>query len=196
MKGNNSILYKFNLKDEISSIRDCIIAEAFKKKYLAAYNFQISTEFNSYLYDIFIKKCESLFDFKLFDQEFELYCMYNDKSYLGGNNKWHNHVKSSSINGVLYLKTVEGCGLKYCEKFEINQIDIEPEFFETYEKGKKIQYIEPKDFDLYIFPDFMMHTPVFTADKIKDKIRVSLNLEIRCIEDSINIFNTKKINYF
>ena len=73
MKGNNSILYKFNLKDEISSIRDCIIAEAFKKKYLAAYNFQISTEFNSYLYDIFIKKCDSLFDFKQLYQEFELY---------------------------------------------------------------------------------------------------------------------------
>tara|TARA_B100000085_G_C18317609_1_gene420956 strand:+ start:66 stop:653 length:588 start_codon:yes stop_codon:yes gene_type:complete len=195
MKCNNSI-YKFNLKDEISPIRDRIISEASKKKYLASYNFPISTEFDSYLYDIFIKKCESLFDFELFDQDFQLWCMYNDKSYLGGNNKWHNHVKGSSINGVLYLKTIEGCGLKYCEKFEIDQIDIEPEDFEMYEKGKIIQYIEPKDFDLYIFPDYMMHTPVFTADKIKDEIRVSLNLEIKCIENSIDIFNTKKINYF
>ena len=196
MKSNNSILYKFNLKDEISSISDCIISEAYKKKdlvdYNVSYNFSLSTEFNSYLYDIFIKKCESLFDFNLYNQEFQLWCMYNDKSRLEGNNKWHNHIQSTTINGVLYLKTVEGCGFKYCEKFEMNQLNIDPKIFETYEEGKNIQYIEPKDFDLYIFPDYMMHTPVFTADKLKDEIRISLNLEIKCIEDSINIFNTNK----
>ena len=196
MKRNNSILYVFNLKDEILPIRDHIISEASKNKYKASYNFSLSTEFDSYLYDIFIKKCESLFDFTLLDQEFKLWCLYNDKSFLGGHNTWHNHIKSSTINGVLYLKTVEGCGLKYCEEFETNQFDVYSKFFALYEIDRNIQYIEPKDFDLFIFPNYMMHAPVVTADKIKDEMRVSINLEIKCIENSINIFNTKKINYF
>ena len=191
-----SILYKFNLKNELILIRDEIIFEASKKRDLANYTYRIITEYDSYLYDILLNKCRSLFNFTLYDKDFKLYCLYNDKSYMGAHNKWHNHKRSSTINSVLYLKTVNGCGLKYCEEYETDQKDFSPEFCKMYENGRSIKYIEPKDFDLLIFPDYMMHTPFFPKDTLKDQTRVSLNLEIRCRESSIDIFNKKTFKYF
>jgi len=111
--------------------------------------------------------------------------MFNDKSYLKGDT-WHNHLKSCTINGVLYIKTIKGCGLKYCENIDEEIIEnLNPE---EYENGKNIQYIEPEDYDLLIFPDFISHRPVFPESKVGNDYRLSLNFELRCFEKSIDIF--------
>lgn len=187
----NKFLYKLNLKDEISPIRDEIIFDAVKTKHLADYNFEVFSKHNEYIYNIILSKCRDLFNFSLVDEDFRVWCLYNDKHYLGGNNRWHNHIKSSTINCVLYLKTIEGCGFKYHEHIDLNHNVILPEKCELYEKGNNIKYVEPKDFDVFIFPDFLMHTPTFPQDKLGDNIRVSLNLEFRCSQKSIEIFNIK-----
>ena len=68
---------------------------------------------------------------------------------------WHNHKNTCSLCGVLYLKTVKGCGIELRHK-------------------NKISYIEPKTYDLLIFPGFLDHKPLIS----KTKKRVSLQFEI------------------
>ena len=160
------MIFKFNLKDEVSHIRDIIVSEAEKKKHLGNYNFHLTTEHDSYLYDVFTEKCRSFLKFSLKEKEQKVWCLYNDKDYRQGNGIWHNHTKTSTINGVLYLKTIKGCGIRYI--------------------GKSIQYFEPEDFDLLIFPNYTLHCPVFDGNQT----RVSINLELNCNESSINIFGS------
>ena len=187
----SQLIHRYNLKEEISSIRDGIIFQSRTTRHLRDHNFPIFTEYNYYLYHIFIEKCKNLFDFTLRDRDFSIWCLENDKNFTGGHNKWHNHIKSSTINGVIYLKTVKGCGFKYCENYIDEQFDYCPDIIENvhemFEEGRKINYIEPEDFDLLIFPNYMMHTSVFSGNET----RVSLNLELRCHEKSIDIFNKK-----
>jgi len=188
----NKLLYKLNLRKEISPIRDEVILDASKTKHLAnsaAYNFLVHSEHNDYICNTLLSECRNLLNFSLAAENYDLWCMWNDNSFLEGSNKWHNHIKSSTINCVLYLKTVKGCGIKFCENLEIDQKDTH--LWKQYESGKDIQYIEPKDFDVYIFPDFMMHAPYYPKDVLGDETRISLNYEIKCFEESTDIFNKK-----
>ena len=72
---------------------------------------------------------------------------------------------SDKINSVLYLETVEGKGIEF-------------------ENNGEHLYIEPKDYDLLIFPDFLNHLPRIS----EDKRRISFNMELRCNENSQDIF--------
>jgi len=68
-------------------------------------------------------------------------------------------------HGVLYLEIVKDCGIQL--KYE-----------------NKIIYIEPKKYDLLIFPGFLDHLPIVH----KTKKRISLQFEITCEEDANNIW--------
>ena len=94
----------------------------------------------------------------------KLWSYFTDKDYHEGYT-WHNHIKTCTICGVLYLETVKDCGIEF-------------------EHDNKISYIEPKNYDLLIFPGFLNHRPIVS----KDKKRVSINFEITCHESSNEIF--------
>jgi len=164
----NMPILKFNLKDKISQIRDELIDDVLKYKHQANsfnYNFKVVSEHSDYLYDIFIKKCKKhLNNFTLCDNNFTLWGYYSNSDYFEGN-VWHNHISTSTINSVLYIETVKDKGIDF-------------------EYSGNHHYIEPKDFDFLIFPDFLNHLPRVS----KDKRRISFNMELKCIEKSKDIF--------
>ena len=80
--------------------------------------------------------------------------------------EWHNHLATSTINGVYYYQ-VEGDGI-------------------TFErKGKEFHYI-PKQGELLIFPNDLNHKPDKATSK---KWRYSINMELTTDESSSILFN-------
>jgi len=161
-------ILKFNLKSEVSQIKDELINDVLKYKHHANsedFSFEVMSKHNDYLYNIFIKKCRNhLNNFTLIDNNFVLWCYYSNNDYHKGN-VWHNHIKTATINSVLYIETVKDKGIE----FEHN--------------GNHL-YIEPEEFDFLIFPDFLNHLPRVS----KNKRRISFNMELRCKEKSTDIF--------
>ena len=101
------------------------------------------------------------------NSETKLWANYTDENY-NPNQSWHNHETSCTLCGVLYLETVENCGIKL-------------------KHDNEITYIEPKKYDLLVFPGFLNHLPIVH----KTKRRISLQFEISCIEDINNIWSQK-----
>ena len=161
------MIHVVNIKSQITKeLVDDVIIDASKTRHKADHNFEVFTKHKDKLYDIFISESKNILnEFTLKDKNFRLWCMYTDKNYYEGD-VWHNHNQSSTISGVLYLKTVKGKGIE----FESN--------------GNK-SYVEPKDLDLVIFPNFLNHRPLLS----KKKTRISLNMEIRCNENVNEIFS-------
>lgn len=129
----------------------------------------IEDDFNFYksLYKNFYDFCNLNFNFTT--------CKYNKKvcwCYIDNINnsvsKFHNHIKSSSINAVYYLNVPdEESG---CIEFLIDD---------------KLLVYQPKNFDLLIFPNYMIHRP--TQNK-KEEWRISINMEILAEENVDKIF--------
>ena len=161
-------IYVDNLEREVKDIKEDIINDCLKTKMNdrnANYNFQIFTKHHDKLYSLFLKRCEkNLKKFNIIHIPTKLWSYFTDKDYHEGDT-WHNHIKTCTICGVLYLETVKDCGIEF-------------------EHNNKISYIEPKNYDLLIFPGFLNHRPIVS----KDKKRVSINFEITCHESSNEIF--------
>tara|TARA_Y100000114_G_scaffold127482_1_gene124159 strand:+ start:1305 stop:1832 length:528 start_codon:yes stop_codon:yes gene_type:complete len=162
---------KLNVEEYLKPIIDDLIIDVLQYKDIHLvtktqnYSFKVFSKYSNILYDMFINKCkEHLNDFTLRDKNFELWCYYTNKDYAKGN-KWHNHIRTSTINSVLYLETVKGKGIEF-------------------ENNGEYLYIEPKDYDFLIFPDFLNHLPRIS----EDKRRISFNMELRCNENSQDIF--------
>ena len=162
---NSRVLYKDNLKKEIKNIKEDIIKDCSKTKKNANYSFQVFTKYHDKLYSLFTKSCKKkLKKFNIINTPTKLWSYFTDKDYHEGDT-WHNHINTCTICGVLYLETVKDCGIEF-------------------EHDNKIFYIEPKNYDLLIFPGFLNHRPLIS----NNKKRVSLNFEVFCHEPSNQIF--------
>ena len=167
-------LYVKNLKDSLFFLKSDIIKEILKSKSSTtdldtAHNFQVESKYKAYLYNIFISNCKNLLNnFSLSNERFWLWSYYTDKNYTL--TQYHNHQRTSTINGVIYIKTVDNCGINFIDE------------------NDKVCYYEPNDFDLLIFPNYVKHKPV--ASKLET--RISLNLELECLESVNNIFKNEK----
>jgi len=165
----NKIIYHFNLKKELKKIYKDLLEECKNsrpsKMINDDYNYLLHTKYNEKLYEIFINKCKENLTFSLKDNNFKCWCYYSDNNFF--KTIWHNHVYSSTINGVLYLKVPKNNkGID----FKHNNI-----FFN----------FKPKIFDLLIFPNYLDHYP--HPSKNEDA-RIALNFELRCNEKSNKIF--------
>lgn len=163
------IFYVKNLKKELKNINKEIIDDCIKSlvniDYKKGNNYQVFTKHHNKLYSLFIESCKkNLNNFTIKNNQNILWGNYTDKNY-APNQFWHNHKNSCTLCGVLYLKTVKDCGIKL-------------------KYNNKIMYIEPKNYDLLIFPGFLDHLPI--VDKTKK--RISLQFEITCEEDINNIW--------
>jgi len=85
---------------------------------------------------------------------------------------WHNHIMSSTINGVYYLNVPKNDNVTI--DFELN---------------KNILTHKVSNYDLLIFPNYLNHKP---NRCYKDGYRISINMEIICNESSVKIFNELK----
>jgi len=164
-------IYKLNLKKELKNKKEKIVRDILKAKDEAgnykvmAYNFEIFSLYNAYLYELFMEKSKKLLNpFTLKNAPLKVWCYFTG---LGNHveDRWHNHRRTSSINSVIYLEAIKDYGIKF--------------------KGdKESWYIEPKNFDLLIFPGFLDHRPVTS----NTQQRISLNLELKCNEEDKDIF--------
>jgi hypothetical protein len=161
----NDLIHKFNVEENIKHFKKDLILECENQRTILTdgNNFPVKSIYLNFLYNIFYinsKKCLNNFSFK--DIDFQLWAYITDHTF--NKTSWHNHISSSTINGVLYLETQKK-GIYFKHK-------------------KKIIHIEPKNGDLLIFPNFLEHCPEVSFNEK----RITLNLEIRCNEESKDIF--------
>ena len=165
------LMHTLNLKDELKDKKNEIMKEILmhkKNNKTLDWNvgsIHVCTKYDDYLYDLFIKKSRKLLNtFTIKNPDLKVWCYFtglkNPKK-----DRWHNHSRTSNINSVIYLQTVKDYGIKF-------KTDTES------------WYVEPKDFDLLIFPGFLNHLPVTSSTQK----RISLNLELKCKEQDKDIF--------
>ena len=164
-------VYKLNLKKELKNKKEEIVRDILKAKHEAGdyrrrgYNFEIFTQYNDYLYNLFIEKSKKILNhFTIKNRKLKVWCYFTGLSN-HVEDRWHNHTRTSSINSVIYLETVKDYGIKF-------------------KTDQESWYIEPKNFDLLIFPGFLNHRPVTS----NTQQRISLNLELKCNEEDKDIF--------
>jgi hypothetical protein len=165
----NKYIYKYNIKEELSNIYDNIIKECYEKRPIImnelGNNFNLNSKYTKEIYKIFLIYLNKIFNkITLLDNDFNCWCYFSDNKF--NKSRWHNHIPTCSINGVLYLKIPkDNKGIDFKIKNEILNVI-------------------PNEFDLLIFPDFLNHYPYPSINEP----RIVLNLEIRCLEKSIELF--------
>lgn len=143
-------------------------------------SFPISVDFNDFfanLYKKFFLVSSSVFGgFSLSHENTNLCWSYCSNKYDHGFDSIHNHINTSTINSVYYL-------------------NIPPRM--TLEKGSITFFLEDKTFtykpnnhDLLIFPNYLNHRVNNYEDD--EEYRVSINMEIKCIETSEELFQRIK----
>lgn len=135
------------------------------------HNYHVEKDYNNFLKKLYYKTV--LTARKNLNQFTDL--EWNKKSFTyctnihDNNLVWHNHLLTSTINSVFYLKVPKSSGGQLEIKYEDKHIG----FF-------------PKENDLLIFPNFLNHA----ARKPESAdYRVSINQEIKCVESSNYIFS-------
>ena len=167
-------VYAVSLKEQLQPIESELTKEFINqrpaKMLFGEYNFNVKSKYNPYLYKLFLESSTKLLNkFTLKDENFKTWCSISDNQF--DITCWHNHLTTSTINGVIYLKiTKEEKGINFL-------ID------------NKVQNFIPKQFDLVIFPNYLNHCPL--VSKTEEK-RISLNLELRCKEEVTDIFDNKE----
>jgi len=131
-------------------------------------NFLLTEEFDLFskiLIDIFHQKTKEKYvdffgNYKILPKNKNLCWAYvsNKNEYRGG---IHNHIETSTINSVYYfnMPSKHSGGISFFN-----------------ENGKILTY-QPKENDLLIFPNYLLHEP----EKIDtEEYRISINMEIIC----------------
>ena len=126
----------------------------------------INREFD-FLYDVFLRETEKLIvgraTLSVKNKRTAWAYVTNKDHYLGG---IHNHVETSSINGVFYLNMPE------TTDFREGTISFyDNEYNET-------NCFKPSNGDLLIFPNFLNHEPNPIST---DEYRIGINMEITLV---------------
>jgi len=134
------------------------------------YNFPILKDYNNFfkkLYSKYYKLCKKKFHFNEYlDSKSVCWAYVSDKNDF--KEYWHNHIKTSTINGVYYLNIPKKDNVTI--DFELND---------------EIFTHKVNNYDLLIFPDYLNHKPNRCYN---DGYRISINMEIICIESSNEFF--------
>jgi len=133
------------------------------------YNFAITVDntlFFRHLYEKYVKLCYELFGgFNITPQNKSTCWCYRSNKELSLIN-WHNHLATSTINGVYYYQ-IEKDGI-------------------AFERDGKEFYHVPQQEELLIFPNNLNHKPEETTS---ENWRYSINMEILTEESSSTLFN-------
>jgi len=165
--------FYFPRESEISKIDLEIIKNHSKYCNPLAFNFEIKeykTLFFQNLYDTFFKKCCEVFgEFTISPKNKKsIWCYLTDCD--SKESFFHDHVNTSTINGVYYYKLNENDSISFLENNE------ETVYF-------------PDVTELIIFPNTLLHRP--NTPKVKS-YRCSFNIEITTQETSEELFSRIK----
>ena len=169
-------LFSFNFEKEVKPIYPELYQEAVEQRTFLeeanSFPLKASTH-GDFLYKLFISSCRKfLKTFSLIPQNYKVWCHVSDKTF--SRTSWHNHIPTSTINGVLYLKTVPKAGIEF-------------------ELGNASFYYEPASCECIVFPNYLDHCP--HTSKTEEK-KISLNLELRCKESAKMIFKSDNYSNF
>ncbi len=164
------LVKRHNISEEIKDIKESLLEECLAQRKLftpelmkSGNNFKFYSKYTNFLYNLFYQiSNNNLNKFTLLDLDIGLWCYITDKKFNRTN--WHNHLTTTTINCVLYLKT-QNKGIFFRHKNEE-------------------LYILPNEGDMLIFPSFLEHLP----EASKTEPRITLNLELRCVESAEEIF--------
>jgi hypothetical protein len=165
----------FNLKEKIEHLYSVLVENSLKQRYKIdtkiSYNFPVDKDKNfNFVYSCFLENVKSnLKCLTLLEKNTNQCWVYvTNKDYY--ETIWHNHINSSTINGVLYLKLLKDeKGILFNHKNETFKII-------------------PKQYDLIVFPNWLEHCPI--PNQNGDDTRISINMEILC-EENLSIENLK-----
>lgn len=131
--------------------------------------FEDQTKFYKHLYYKFYSTCKTYFSFTPLPSNIDSVWAYvsNSNDYAS---VFHDHKNTCTINSVYYLNVPDA-----------NSGDIEFML-----DGGKIYKYHPNNFDLIIFPDYLMHKP---NQSMSDEWRVAINMEIKAEESSEELFS-------
>ena len=161
-----NLIHCFSIKEDIKNFKDDLIKECInqRKKEKGGCNFKIQTKYSDNLYKIFIDCAKTILKpFTIKNKNLMIWCYMTDSVY--SDTAWHNHMKSATINSVIYLQ-IQDKGI-------------------SFRHNNKQIYLKPNNDDMLIFPAFLEHKP---EPSNKDK-RISINLELVCNENEREIFN-------
>lgn len=142
--------------------------QIFKLDLIRAYNYPLNSNvFFENLYENFLQYSKLIFgNFHLIENnKNKIWCYFSTQNLY--HEVWHNHEKTSTINGVYYLNMPEKGGtirFKYLDEV--------------------IDYL-PNENDMLIFPNFLDHCPM---QPFGSKPRIAINMEIECEERSSELF--------
>lgn len=164
---------------EVNSQERILINDSIEKNYFQnAFNASVNnqfplyddhTSFFSHLYEKYKALCYELFGIFHITPQNKTTCWCYRSNINDFRSGWHNHLTTSTINGVYYYQ-VEGDGI----------------FFER--NGKEFQYI-PQQGELIIFPNDLNHNAARTTSQ---NWRYSINMEIITEESASTLFKKYK----
>lgn len=162
------LIIKHNISEQIKEIKEPLMKQCLEQRHTldtakTGNTFVVESKYTNFLYNIFYQISNmNLNKFNIRDLNFKLWCYLTDEKF--HDQAWHNHVNTTTINSVLYLKT-QNKGIFFRHQDE----EI---------------HIIPEEGDMLIFPSFLYHLPEVS----KTKPRITLNLELRCTEPAERIF--------
>jgi hypothetical protein len=171
------ILYSFNLnynKTQLNRMTTHVLSNTTLLKNHKSYNFLVpkNKDFEG-LYKDFYNTVFKFFRFtpRVSNKTGHNLCwaFVSNKDYTP--ERWHNHIETSTINGVYYLK--------------VNKDEQGIQF----KLDNKIFTYIPKVNECIVFPNWLNHFPISS----KTDHRISINMEILCNESANQIFATKYI---
>jgi hypothetical protein len=170
------LLFK-NFKIPEDSIKTELVKKISEKKrfmgpsYTEALSFPIKIDYKNFLFDLYDDFVEiskkHLKKFTISDKNTKRYWAYATNRF-DPHYQWHDHIRTSTINGVYYFRIPESVS---------GQLDFwyKDNFFRFF----------PEENDLLLMPNYLKHAP---RQPLSDEYRISINVEIICNEDPDDIF--------
>lgn len=162
-----------------SRMIDTVLLQKDTANYHGGYTFHIKDQHGDFkiLYNFFINTVIHMFGHVKLSPIHKTWCwanVYNTQSF---KTNAHNHIKTSSINAIYYLKMP-------------NDINCNEGGLNLYPLGSEPIQFQPDEGDLLIMPNNTIHEPLSHASM---DYRISINMEM-CIASNVsNYFTQEKI---
>lgn len=159
---------------------DTVLSQKDTANYHGGYTFHVQDNFGDFkmLYNFFVNTVTTLFGNVTLSPIHKTWCwanVYNKDTF---KTNAHDHIRSSSINAIYYLKMPTDIG--------INEGGLN-----LYTPNLTVIQFQPDEGDLLIMPNHTVHEPLFHSSF---NYRIAINMEM-CIEPSVNNYFTEEKIY-
>ena len=150
---------------------DTVLSQKDTANYHGGYTFHVQDQFGDFelLYNFFFNTVINLFGNVKLSPIHKAWCWANVYNKDNFKTNAHNHIHTSSVNGIYYLKMPD-------------DIDSDEGGLNLHLSDSKVIQFQPDEGDLLIMPNYAVHEPLFHSGS---DYRIAVNMEI-CIDSHIN----------